>query len=176
MNFIFPFTFSLLLLTNGIFAQQIESDERGFIIEIGDKVPDIKFNLTNGDSTSINDLKGKVIVLQFTASWCSVCRKEMPHLEKEVWQKFKDDNFILIGVDFDEPLEKVIEFEKKMNISYPMALDPDAEIFQLFAVKRGGVTRNIVIDQEGKIAFLTRLFEEEEFNAMIDKIAELLNQ
>ena len=50
----------------------------------------IKFHLTNGDSTSISELKGKVIVLQFTASWCSVCRKEMPHLEKEIWQEIMD--------------------------------------------------------------------------------------
>ena len=55
-----------------------------------------------------------------------------------------------------------------------MALDPDADIFALFANKKAGVTRNVVIDQKGKIAYLTRLFNREEFDGMIDKIEELL--
>ncbi len=150
-------------------------DARGYIVKVGDQVPEFTMKLVNGKSISINELKGKVVVLQFTASWCSVCRKEMPHLEKEVWQEFKDDDFIMIGVDYDEPLEKVIDFQKKMKTTYPMALDPNADIFALFAHKKSGVTRNVVIDKSGKIAFLTRLFDKEEFNAMKDKIEELLN-
>ena len=78
------------------------------------------------------------------------------------------------GVDYDEPIEKVIAFQEKMKTTYPMALDPGAEIFAQFALKRSGVTRNVVIDKEGKIAFLTRLFDKKEFNAMKKKIAEIL--
>lgn len=177
MRVLISISFLLLsmLFSESCYTQK-ESDDRGYIVEIGDKVPDIKFHLTDGDSTSIDELKGKVIVLQFTASWCSVCRKEMPHLEKEVWQRFKDDDFILIGVDYDEPLEKVISFQQDMKTTYPMALDPDAAIFNLFARKKGGITRNVVIDQNGNIAFLTRLFEEKEFKAMVFKIEELLDE
>ena len=152
---------------------QIEKDT-GYIVKVGDAVPDIELNLINGTSTSLHKLRGKVVVLQFTASWCSVCRKEMPHLEKEVWQPNKDKAFILIGVDYDEPLERVVAFKEKMKTTYPMALDPDAEIFAQFAKKRSGVTRNVVIDQQGNIAFLTRLFDRDEFNAMKAKIDELL--
>jgi len=53
-----------------------------------------------------------------------------------------------------------------MKITYPLALDPGAEIFGLFAQKEAGVTRNVIIDRKGKIIFLTRLFEQEEFNKM----------
>ncbi len=112
--------------------------------------------------------------MQFTASWCSVCRREMPHLEKEVWLPNKDKDFILIGVDFDEPLEKVMAFKKQMTITYPMALDPGAEIFSLFVKKENGVTRNVVIDQKGTIVFLTRLYDREEFEKMVVKINQLL--
>lgn len=163
----------LSILTFSCQSQQTE-DTRGYIVKVGDNAPEFTMKLVNGESISINDLKGKVAVLQFTASWCSVCRKEMPHLEKEVWQEFKDDDFLLIGVDYDEPLEKVIEFQKKMKTTYPMALDPNADIFSLFALKKSGVTRNVVIDKNGEIAFLTRLFDKEEFNEMIEKIEELL--
>lgn len=150
--------------------------ERGYVVGLGDKPENVEFTLTDGSTTSLNKLKGKVVVLQFTASWCSVCRKEMPHLETEVWQKFKNDDFILIGVDFDETLEKVIEFKNQMKTTYPMSLDPGAEIFSQFAHKKSGVTRNIVIDKNGEIAFLTRLYERKEFEEMVSKIEELLKQ
>lgn len=163
--------FLLLQASSSIFPS--EPDERGYIVKVGDESPDFTLQLIDGKTIVKADLKGKVIVLQFTASWCSVCRKEMPHLEKDVWQKFKDKNFILIGVDRDEPLEVVQKFKDEMNVTYPMALDPDADIFALFADKEAGVTRNIIIDQRGKIVFLTRLFDEKEFKAMIAKIEEL---
>jgi len=152
---------------------QVENDT-GYIVKIGDKAPAINLSLIDGEHLTLTELRGKVVVLQFTASWCSVCRKEMPHLEKEVWLPNKDKNFILIGVDYDEPLEKVVAFKDQMKITYPMALDPDAEIFSRFAKKRSGVTRNVVIDQNGYIAFLTRLYDRKEFEAMKKKIDELL--
>ena len=127
-----------------------------------------------GEKVTLSDLRGKVVVLQFTASWCSICRKEMPHLEKDVWKQFKEKGLVLIGVDRDEPIETVIQFQKDMATTYPLALDPGAEIFGLFADKNSGVTRNVVIDQKGKIVFLTRLFEEKEYNQMIEVIKSLL--
>ena len=157
------------------FLNAVEPDERGYIVKVGDESPDFKMQLIDGNTITKKDLIGKVAVLQFTASWCSVCRKEMPHLEKDVWQKFKAKDFILIGVDRDEPLDIVQEFAKEIKVTYPMALDPGADIFALFAAREAGVTRNIVIDQTGKIVFLTRLFEEKEFKAMIAKIDALLN-
>jgi len=157
------------------FLNAVEPDERGYIVKVGDESPDFKMQLIDGKTITKKDLIGKVAVLQFTASWCSVCRKEMPHLEKDVWQKFKAKDFILIGVDRDEPLDIVQEFAKEIKVTYPMALDPGADIFALFAAREAGVTRNIVIDQTGKIVFLTRLFEEKEFKAMIAKIDALLN-
>ena len=116
------------------------------------------------------------MVLQFTASWCSVCIQEMPHLEKEVWLPFKDEGLMLIGIDRDEPLEVVKKFKKQTGITYPLALDPGAKHFSKFAHKNAGVTRNIVIDKKGNIAFLTRLFEKDEFDAMKQKIKLLLKE
>jgi peroxiredoxin len=152
---------------------QVSADS-GYIVKIGQVAPDVTLKLTDGKIIKLSDLRGKVVVLQFTASWCSVCRKEMPHLEKEVWLPNKDKNFILIGVDYDEPLETVVAFQKQMKTTYPMALDPGAEIFSQFALKQSGVTRNVVINQEGTIVYLTRLFDKEEFDGMKEEINSLL--
>ena len=163
----------LLFTISSIFAQQ-EADSTGFYVKIGDPSPDFILTFPNGNSTSLSELKGKVIMLQFTASWCSVCRQEMPHIEKEIVQGLKCDDLVVIGIDRDEPVEKVIKFAEDMEITYPLALDTGAEIFGLFAHKQSGVTRNVIIDKSGKIAHLTRLFNMEEFSTMVEKIKVLL--
>jgi peroxiredoxin len=150
--------------------------DRGYIVKTGDIAPaDFELVLTDGTKTSLKQLRGKVVILQFTASWCSVCREEMPHLEKEIWQAYKDKGLVLIGIDRDEPLEKVNGFHHDMNISYPLALDPGANIFGRFANKKSGVTRNVVIDRDGKIVYLTRLYDKQEFASMLKAVDALVN-
>ncbi len=151
--------------------------DRGYLVKVGDQAPDdFELVLQNGQKTSLKQLRGKVVVLQFTASWCSVCRKEMPHLETDVWKAYQNKNVALIGVDRDEPLQKVQKFHQDMQITYPLALDPGADIFGRFANKKSGVTRNVVIDPSGKIVYLTRLYDEKEFRQMVQVIDRLANQ
>ena len=148
-------------------------DDRGYLVKVGEQAPDdFELVLHDGTKTSLKALRGKTVVLQFTASWCIVCREEMPHLEK-MWNKYKDRNVVLIGVDRDEPLATVQKFHKDMKISYPLALDPGADIFGRFANKKSGVTRNVVIDKNGKIVYLTRLYDEKEFADMVRVIDQL---
>ncbi len=154
--------------------QEIPTDY-GYIVEVGQQMPDIEMELTDGSKVSTASLKGKVVMLQFTASWCSVCRKEMPHIEKDIWLKHKNNkDFALIGVDMDEPLDKVIAFQKKMKTTYPLALDPQGKIFYTFAAKGTGVTRNVIINKSGKIVYMTRLFKKDEFKEMVEVIDLLL--
>ena len=149
-------------------------DERGYIVRVGDPIPHFELNTTTGRTYTRENLLGQAYVLQFTASWCGVCRQEMPHLETEIWQAYKDADFTLIGVDLDEPAEKVIAFAQQMGITYPIAPDPAGELFYQIAGPKSGVTRNVVVDADGKIAFLTRLFEAEEFEAMKAAIARVI--
>ena len=148
---------------------------RGYKVNVGDFAPKINLELLDGQLVTNESLIGKVVVIQFTASWCSVCIKEMPHLEQEVWQRFKDDDFILIGVDLKEELEVVKNFIKKTEVTYPFTIDKYGSFFESFTLPKAGVTRNIVIDKTGKISFLTRLFDKKEFQQMIEHIDQLLN-
>lgn len=172
-------TFAAVLFTLSVFAQEKKfedpsADSRGYLVKVGDKAPDdFELLLQDGKKTTLKELKGKIVILQFTASWCKVCREEMPYLEKDIWQAYKDKGVVLIGVDRDEPLPVVQKFHKDMNITYPLALDPGAKIFQKFADKKAGVTRNVVIDEEGYIRFLTRLYDKEEFALLVKNVKEL---
>lgn len=164
--------FSLSLVVN-IFSQENSTDN--YKVKVGDLAPDFEITLTSGKKIKLSSLRGKIVMLQFTASWCGVCRKEMPYIEKDIWQKHKNNkNFALIGIDREEPLETVLKFIKTTKISYPMGLDPKAEIFEKFAESKAGITRNIIIDKQGKIVMLTRLFKMEEFEKMSHLIDSLL--
>lgn len=151
------------------------TDDRGYIVKVGDMAPDFSIKLTTRKIVQLKELKGKIVMLQFTASWCGVCRKEMPFIESDIWQKHKSNpNFALIAIDRDEPLETVLKFAESTKITYPIGLDPNANIFASYAQREAGITRNVIIDKTGKIVMLTRLFNEMEFNEMKNKIEELL--
>lgn len=156
-------------------AKSVQADSTGYIVRVGGMAPDFTITLTDGKQVSLSSLRGKVVMLQFTASWCGVCRKEMPFIEKDIWQKHKDNtSFALYGVDRDEPLEKVKAFAKQTKVTYPLGLDPGADIFAKYAVRNAGITRNVLIDKTGKIVMMTRLYNEEEFSTLCKKIDELL--
>lgn len=156
-------------------ALTVEADSTGYIVRVGETAPDFTITLTDGKQVSLSSLRGKVVMLQFTASWCGVCRKEMPFIEKDIWLKHKDNtDFALIGIDRDEPLDKVLAFAKSTGVTYPLGLDPGADIFAKYALRESGITRNVLIDKEGRIVKLTRLYNEEEFASLVQMINEML--
>lgn len=165
------FLTALIFISIISFGQEKKVSDEGYIVKVGDTAPDFTVHEAGGKTYKLSDLKGKVVMLQFTASWCSVCRTEMPLIEKEIWLEKKDAGLIVIGIDRDEPVDKVIGFKKDIKVTYPLALDPGADIFGLYAQKEAGVTRNVIIDRNGKIVFLTRLYKEDEFRNMKQRIS-----
>lgn len=167
------------LVCNAACAQNASTpeDTRGYIVKVGDRVPQFDLHLINGDKIPVSSLKGKVVMLQFTASWCGVCRKEMPFIEKEIWLKLKDNpEFALYGIDLKEDAATTERFAKSIPVTYPITLDLKGETFDLFCSKGAGVTRNIILDKEGKIIMLTRLYDEKEFSEMVKLIMEQLSE
>ena len=175
LKFLLLTVFALFCL-NGA-AQQRKPDDVGYIVRVGDMAPDFETVTIAGNTVKLSALKGKVVMLQFTASWCGVCRKEMPFIEKDIWQKHKNnDDFVLLGIDRDEPKERVAAFAKQTKVTYDLGLDPGADIFARYADRKSGITRNVLIDKTGKIVMLTRLFNEEEFSNLCKTIDELLKK
>lgn len=165
----------LLLFLNSFLLCSVGAQERkvfthDYYVKVGDMAPDFSIREAGGKTYRLSDLRGKVVMLQFTASWCGVCRTEMPFIENEIWLAKKNEGLAVLGIDRDEPEDKVLKFKKDIGVSYPLVLDPGADIFGLYAKKEAGVTRNVIIDRQGKIIFLTRLFEREEFDKMKEVI------
>jgi peroxiredoxin len=107
------------------------------------------FTLTDlqGKTWSLRQLKGKVVLVNFWATWCPPCRKEMPDLNT-LYQRFKDQGFVILAIS-DEEADKVKPFIAERNISYPVMLDPGRKVNELFQVE--GIPKSFVYDREGKL-------------------------
>jgi peroxiredoxin len=149
--------------------------EHEYLVKVGDVAPDFTLASTDGTEFTLSAHRGKVVMLQFTASWCGICRGEMPHIESRIWQPHKDDaDFVLVGVDREEPREVVEEYTAKLGTTYPMLLDEKGDVFASYAVRKSGITRNVLIDRDGRIVKLTRRFVELEFEDLVATIDSLL--
>lgn len=151
--------------------------EHEYLVKVGDMAPDFTLKYTDGNEFTLSALLGKVVMLQFTASWCGICRGEMPHIESRIWQPHKDNaDFVLVGVDREEPREVVEEYTAKIGTTYPMLLDEKGDVFASYALRNSGITRNVLIDRDGRIVKLTRRFVEPEFNDLVATIDSLLSK
>ena len=163
-------------------TEQIETKdtivyEHEYLVKVGDIAPDFTLKYTDGTEFSLSAQRGKVVMLQFTASWCGICRGEMPHIESRIWQPHKNNaDFILVGVDREESREVVEEYTTKLGTTYPMLLDENGDVFASYALRKSGITRNVLIDRDGRIVKLTRRFVEPEFNDLVSTIDSLLDK
>ncbi len=161
--------------SDSVAVQQPTVYEHEYLVKVGDVAPDFTLPLTNGGEFSLSAQRGKVVMLQFTASWCGICRREMPHIEQRIWQPNKNNpDFVLIGIDREETKEVVDEYVAKLGTTYPMALDTVADVFASYALRESGITRNVLIGRDGRIVKLTRRFVDEEFNDLVATIDSLL--
>jgi peroxiredoxin len=107
------------------------------------------FTLTDlqGKSWTLKDLRGKVVLVNFWATWCQPCRREMPDLDA-LYKRFKDQGFVVLGIS-DEEAPKVKELLAELKVSYPVLLDPGRKVNELFRVD--GIPKNFVYDRNGKL-------------------------
>lgn len=113
--------------------------------------PDFQVKAINGDDISLDKYKGKIVLLDFWASWCGPCREEMPAV-KEVWQKYKDDGrFVMIGIDLDEDRKAFDQYVKAENISWPQHIDVESNYTVSKAYRVTGIPHSVLIDQDGVV-------------------------
>jgi cytochrome c biogenesis protein CcmG/thiol:disulfide interchange protein DsbE len=116
----------------------------------GDKrAPDFFLKDLTGKKVELGQFKGKVIFLNFWATWCSPCKEEMPSMEV-LYQQFKEGNFILLAISVDYGgLRPVQEFINKYHYTFPVLLDLKCKTLNLFQVK--GIPTTFIIDKKGRM-------------------------
>jgi peroxiredoxin len=144
----------LILLVNLAFTVEGGEDDLFSKIRInpikGDKkTPDFSLKDLNGKKVEIKQFKGKIVFLNFWATWCGPCKEEMPSLEV-LHQQFKEKKFVLLTISVDyEGIKPVREFLNKQHYTFPVLLDPNGETLDLFDVK--GIPTTFMIDKKGRM-------------------------
>ena len=108
---------------------------------------DFTLNDLEGKSWSLRDLRGKVVLVNFWATWCPPCRKEMPDLDA-LYKKFKDQGLVILAID-DEEIAKIKPYLAEHPVTYPILLDPGRKVNEGFRVD--GIPKSFVYDREGKL-------------------------
>jgi thiol-disulfide isomerase/thioredoxin len=109
---------------------------------------DISLPDLNGMVVKFSDFKGKIVFLNFWATWCPPCRFEMPAMEK-LHKKLKNKDFVMLAVDLQEPAAVVKKYFKKHKLTFMSLMDTDGEVSGLFGVR--SIPTTFILDKEGRI-------------------------
>lgn len=143
------------------------------VTKIGQQAPNFCFKTLAGGEIDLAELRGRVVLLNFFATWCSPCLHELPHLELDVWQRFKKYDFFLIAIGREHTTQELVTFTDSVPFTFAIAADPKREIYCRFATKY--IPRTVLIDQSGTIIYQAVGYSDDEFIKMIKLIEQTLN-
>lgn len=122
-----------------------------------DAAPDFVLKSASGKNIRLSELKGRVVMLNFWATWCGPCAEEIPHLNK-LHETLDSYDFELLGINLDEDQSKAKHLAKKLNVNFPILFDEEKIVSKNFSIDAMPTT--ILIDRSGKIRHINRGFKD----------------
>lgn len=152
--------------------QEPASNDTLLRVQVGDQVPSFTVEMFDGSQVCIDSLRGKVVWINFWATWCPPCRAELKQVQQRIIDRFKGEEFVFLPISRGETQETVAAFREAQGYTFPMGLDPNKEIYSLFASMT--IPRNFIIDQEGKIVVCEVGYTPGKLTDMIGQVENLL--
>ncbi len=143
------------------------------LILVGDDAPNFSVEMTNGETVTMESLRGKVVLLNFWATWCPPCREELTHVQTDIIDRFAGRDFVFLPISRGEEKATVMEFLDTNKYAFASGLDFDQSIYKSYA--HNYIPRNFLINRHGVVVEATIGFEEEEFVALQQAIEMTLN-
>ncbi len=162
---------SIFITSGAVFAGEDHWKDMGIIrLNKRDMAPAFSLPLLSGAEVGPHTYKGKVIILNFWASWCPPCRREMPSMER-LYRDYKDKGVVILGVNDMESEEDVRSFYDEYMLSFPTVLDKDGKVFNQYGVL--AIPTSFIIDREGRLigkVFGPREWDSEHARALIKEL------
>lgn len=152
-----------------------QTKDESTLIHVGDTPPDFTVEMLDGRKIKLSALKGKVVLLNFWATWCPPCMHEFMVIPEKILKPFEGEDFVFLPISRQEKREivtkKMMQLKEK-GIGFPVGLDPERKIYSLYA--KQNIPRNFLINKEGKVVYASIGYNEKEFEKLITKIEEHL--
>lgn len=148
--------------------------EAATLVKVGDQAPDFVVTMFDGEKIALSSLRGKVVWLNFWATWCPPCRQELARVGTDVIDRFAGRDLVFLPLSRGESREEVAAFREKTGYAFPMGLDPQREIYDRYA--SNFIPRNFLIGRDGKVVSASVGYDPEEFDALLQTVDALLNR
>lgn len=144
--------------------------EEATLIHVGDLAPDFTVEMLDGRKITLSELRGKVVMVCFWATWCPPCRQELAHLQEGVIDQFAGKDLVVLPISRGEKRDVVEKFIADNGYQFAVGLDPEQSIYKQYATNY--IPRTFIVDKRGKVVYRVAGYDEEtakEVNAAITK-------
>jgi peroxiredoxin len=117
-------------------------------VNTGNRARDFALETVDGDKVSLKDYEGKVVLINFWATWCPPCKAEIPDIQS-TYEGRRGDGFVVLGVNVEESRATVQQFMDEIEMTYPVLLDEGGKVLQTY--RANGLPMSVIVDQEGVI-------------------------
>lgn len=166
----------LLGCMNWVYGQvETRPEQYGFKVWTGQTVPEFEVKMLDGKTINLKDLKGKVVLLDFVGTQCSPCIAGLKKFDKEIFERFKGKDLVVIPIVVkykDE--EDIRKFKERFGFNFPMGMDEGKKISPLFY--EGGIPRYFVVDRKGKIVYHGPSYKNGTWEVMLEAIDQALKR
>lgn len=135
--------------------------------------PDFTLRTLDGQKLRLGEQRGRVVMVNFWATWCGPCRQEMPHLNK-LYEKYRSSGFVLLGVNVDDDTRQAAGVASRLGVTFPVLPDADKRVSRQYDLS--AMPSTVLIDRDGRVRYLHRGYQNGFENTYDRQIRELLKE